>query len=205
MPSRRRAARRRARKHRHRRRSAEADGLARPRQPRAGSGSNMTSRSAPTPSSAPGGDAAVVRVHGTDKALAITTDCTPRYCYADPYRGRQAGDRRGLAQPLRGRRPPARRHRLPEFRQPAAARDHGPVRRLHRGHGRGLPRARFPDRERQRLLYNETKADDGGGSAILPTPAIGGVGLARRIGRERRRSGSRRKERHLVLAVGSDG
>ena len=28
----------------------------------------------------PGGDAAVVRVHGTDKALAITTDCTPRYC-----------------------------------------------------------------------------------------------------------------------------
>ena len=52
----------------------------------------------------PGGDAAVVRVHGTDKALAITTDCTPRYCYADPRRGRQAGDRRGLAQPLRGRR-----------------------------------------------------------------------------------------------------
>ena len=35
----------------------------------------------------PGGDAAVVRVHGTDKALAITTDCTPRYCYADPYEG----------------------------------------------------------------------------------------------------------------------
>ncbi|MDP7544129.1 MAG: AIR synthase-related protein, partial [Alphaproteobacteria bacterium] len=28
----------------------------------------------------PGGDAAVVRVHGTEKALAITTDCTPRYC-----------------------------------------------------------------------------------------------------------------------------
>ena len=28
----------------------------------------------------PGGDAAVVRVHGTQKALAITTDCTPRYC-----------------------------------------------------------------------------------------------------------------------------
>ena len=35
----------------------------------------------------PGGDAAVVRVHGTRKALAITTDCTPRYCYADPYEG----------------------------------------------------------------------------------------------------------------------
>jgi phosphoribosylformylglycinamidine synthase len=34
-----------------------------------------------------GGDAAVVRVHGTDKALAISTDCTPRYCFADPYEG----------------------------------------------------------------------------------------------------------------------
>ncbi|MFN3287474.1 MAG: phosphoribosylformylglycinamidine synthase subunit PurL, partial [Sphingomonadaceae bacterium] len=39
----------------------------------------------------PGGDAAVVRVHGTRKALAITTDCTPRYCLADPVEGgRQA-------------------------------------------------------------------------------------------------------------------
>ena len=39
----------------------------------------------------PGGDAAVVRVHGTGKAVAITTDCTPRYCQADPHEGgRQA-------------------------------------------------------------------------------------------------------------------
>ena len=35
----------------------------------------------------PGGDAGVVRVHGTDKGLAVSTDCTPRYCYADPYEG----------------------------------------------------------------------------------------------------------------------
>ena len=35
----------------------------------------------------PGGDAAVVRVHGTDKGLALTTDCTPRYCAADPKTG----------------------------------------------------------------------------------------------------------------------
>ena len=35
----------------------------------------------------PGGDAAVVRIHGTHKALAMSTDCTPRYCYADPYEG----------------------------------------------------------------------------------------------------------------------
>ncbi|MEM8948524.1 MAG: phosphoribosylformylglycinamidine synthase subunit PurL, partial [Pseudomonadota bacterium] len=39
----------------------------------------------------PGGDSAVVRIHGTDRALAMTTDCTPRYCFADPIQGgRQA-------------------------------------------------------------------------------------------------------------------
>ena len=32
-------------------------------------------------------DAAVVRVHGTDKALAVTTDCNSRYVFADPYKG----------------------------------------------------------------------------------------------------------------------
>src|SRR5947199_732545 len=35
----------------------------------------------------PGGDAAVVRVGPGNKALALTTDCTPRYCRADPARG----------------------------------------------------------------------------------------------------------------------
>ncbi|MDP7540749.1 MAG: AIR synthase-related protein, partial [Alphaproteobacteria bacterium] len=35
----------------------------------------------------PGSDAAVVRVHGSDKGLAMSTDCTPRYCEADPERG----------------------------------------------------------------------------------------------------------------------
>src|SRR5882757_2639186 len=35
----------------------------------------------------PGGDAAVVRVHNTNKALALTTDVTPRYCKADPFEG----------------------------------------------------------------------------------------------------------------------
>jgi phosphoribosylformylglycinamidine synthase len=35
----------------------------------------------------PGGDAGVVRVHGTQKGLAISCDVTPRYCAADPYQG----------------------------------------------------------------------------------------------------------------------
>ena len=35
----------------------------------------------------PGGDAALVRVYGTKKAIALTTDCTTRYVEADPYSG----------------------------------------------------------------------------------------------------------------------
>lgn len=35
----------------------------------------------------PGSDAAVIRVKGTNKGLAITTDCNSRYCYLDPYKG----------------------------------------------------------------------------------------------------------------------
>ncbi len=49
-----------------------------------------------------------------------------------PGRGREAGGRRSLPQPLRGRREAAGDHQLPQLRQPAAARDHGPVRRLRR-------------------------------------------------------------------------
>ncbi len=42
------------------------------------------------------------------EALALTTDCTPRYCFADPATRRHAGGGRGLAQPRRGRRAAAR-------------------------------------------------------------------------------------------------
>lgn len=35
----------------------------------------------------PGGDAALVRIKGTTRAVALTTDCNERYCYLDPYRG----------------------------------------------------------------------------------------------------------------------
>ena len=38
-------------------------------------------------SSQSGGDAAIVRIHGTQKAVAITTDVTPRYVEADPFEG----------------------------------------------------------------------------------------------------------------------
>ena len=78
--------------------------------------------------------------------------CTPRYC-AGRSRTRAASrrwPRPGATSPRSARRPLAH-HRQPQFRQSGEARDHGPVRRRHRGHRRGLPRARLPGRVRQRL------------------------------------------------------
>ncbi len=69
----------------------------------------------------PGFGAAVVRVRGTRKALAMTTDCNARYCAADPRRGAQiavAEAARNLA--CRGAEPGCR-DRLLELRQPRAA------------------------------------------------------------------------------------
>ena len=67
-----------------------------------------------------------------------------------PGNRRRPGRRRSLAQPDRGRRPPAGHHRQHEFRQSGKARDHGPVRRRHPRHGRRLRGAGLPRRLRQR-------------------------------------------------------
>src|SRR4030095_7348395 len=120
----------------------------------------------------PGGDAAVVRVHGTQKAPAITTDCPARYCYADPYEG----GKQAIAEAYRnlcavGARPLAVTNCLnfgnpqrPEIMAQFVGRLAGM-----RGACRALD---FPIVSGNVSLYNESKAT-GGGSAILPTPAIG--------------------------------
>ena len=124
----------------------------------------------------PGGDAAVVRVHGTDKALAITTDCTPRYCYADPYEG----GKQAIAETYRnlcavGATPLAATDCL-NFGNPQRPEIMGQLVGCIEGMAEACRALDFPIVSGNVSLYNESKAT-GGGSAILPTPAIGGVGL----------------------------
>jgi phosphoribosylformylglycinamidine synthase II len=124
----------------------------------------------------PGGDAAVVRVHGTDKALAITTDCTPRYCYADP----QEGGRQAVAEAYRnlsavGATPLAVTNCL-NFANPQRPEIMAQIVFCLEGMSEACRTLDFPIVSGNVSLYNESKAT-GGGSAILPTPAIGGVGL----------------------------
>ncbi|MCL6683361.1 phosphoribosylformylglycinamidine synthase subunit PurL [Sphingomonas alba] len=124
----------------------------------------------------PGGDAAVVRVHGTKKALAITTDCTPRYCYADPYEG----GKQAIAEAYRnlcavGAKPLAVTNCL-NFGNPQRPEIMAQFVGCLEGMADACRALDFPIISGNVSLYNESKAT-GGGSAILPTPAIGGVGL----------------------------
>jgi phosphoribosylformylglycinamidine synthase subunit PurL len=125
----------------------------------------------------PGGDAAVVRVHGTKKALAITTDCTPRYCYADPYEG----GKQAVAEAYRnlcavGAKPLAITNCL-NFGSPQRPEVMGQFVGCVQGIAEACRALDFPVVSGNVSLYNETKGDDGTSLAILPTPAIGGVGL----------------------------
>lgn len=120
----------------------------------------------------PGGDAAVVRIHGTNKAVAITTDCTPRYCQADPHQG----GRQAVAEAYRnlsatGAVPLAVTDNL-NFGNPEKHEIMGQIVEAIKGMGEACRELDFPVVSGNVSLYNETQ-----GTAIQPTPAIGAVGL----------------------------
>lgn len=126
----------------------------------------------------PGGDAAVVRVHGTKKALGITTDVTPRYCKADPFEGAK----QAVAEAYRnlsavGATPLAITDNL-NFGNPEKPEIMGEIVAGIDGIGEAARALDFPVISGNCSLYNETN-----GEAILPTPAIGGVGLMKNVDR----------------------
>jgi phosphoribosylformylglycinamidine synthase len=126
----------------------------------------------------PGGDAAVVRVHGSKKGLAIACDCTPRYCLADP----RAGGRQAVAENWRnltavGARPLAVTNCL-NFGNPERPEIMGQFADCVAGMAEACKALDFPVVSGNVSFYNETN-----GVAVPPTPAIGGVGLISDVGR----------------------
>ena len=123
-------------------------------------------------SSQSGGNAAIVRIHGTNKAVAITTDCTPRYCYADPYEG----GKQVVAETWRnltavGADPIAITDCL-NFGNPERPEIMGQFVGCIEGMNEACRAFDYPVVSGNVSLYNETN-----GVAIPPTPAVGGVGL----------------------------
>ncbi|MCA3340791.1 MAG: phosphoribosylformylglycinamidine synthase subunit PurL [Roseomonas sp.] len=121
----------------------------------------------------PGGaDAAVVRIEDHDRALAMTTDCTPRYCLADP----EEGGKQAVAEAWRnitavGALPLAITDNM-NFGNPEKPEIMGQFAYAVRGMAAACIALDFPVVSGNVSLYNETE-----GRAILPTPAIGGVGV----------------------------
>jgi phosphoribosylformylglycinamidine synthase II len=120
----------------------------------------------------PGGDAAVVRIEGTDKALALSLDVTPRYVEADPFEGAK----QAVAECWRnlsavGATPLAVTDNL-NFGNPEKPAVMGQLVRAIAGLSEACRVLDFPIVSGNVSLYNETQ-----GEPILPTPAIGGVGL----------------------------
>jgi len=123
-------------------------------------------------SSQSGGDAAIVRIHGSNKAVAITTDCTPRYVEADPYEG----GKQCVAETWRnltcvGADPIAITDCL-NFGNPERPEIMGQFVGAIEGMNEACHAFNYPVVSGNVSLYNETN-----GQAIPPTPAVGGVGL----------------------------
>ena len=122
----------------------------------------------------PGGDAGVIRIDGPNptKALAFSSDVTPRYCEADPYEG----GKQAVAECWRnltavGAEPLAATDNL-NFGNPERPEIMGQLVEAVRGIGDACRALDFPIVSGNVSLYNETN-----GRGILPTPTIGGVGL----------------------------
>ncbi|MBP0439793.1 phosphoribosylformylglycinamidine synthase subunit PurL [Tianweitania sediminis] len=121
----------------------------------------------------PGGDAGVVRVEGhAKKALAFSSDVTPRYCEADPFEGgKQAVAECWRNLTATGALPLAATDNL-NFGNPEKPEIMGQFAAAVKGIGEACRTLEFPIVSGNVSLYNETN-----GQAILPTPTIGGVGL----------------------------
>ena len=125
----------------------------------------------------PGGDAAVIRVHGNSKkAIAASVDCTPRYCNSHPF----TGGMQAVCETYRnlcavGAEPIAITNCL-NFGNPEKPEIMGQFVGVIKGMTEACKKLNYPVISGNVSLYNETN-----GIGINPTPTIGGVGLIKDV------------------------
>lgn len=147
----------------------------------------------------PGGDAGVVRVEGhATKALAFSSDVTPRYVEANPFEGgKQAVAECWRNLTATGAEPLAATDNL-NFGNPERPEIMGQLVMAIQGIGEACRALDFPIVSGNVSLYNETN-----GEAILPTPTIGGVGLIPDWSRMARIGGAGQGD--AIILIGGDG
>jgi phosphoribosylformylglycinamidine synthase len=143
----------------------------------------------------PGSDAAVVRIKGTGKGLAISTDCNSRYCYLDPYVGGMSAVAEGARNVVcAGARPMAVTDCL-NFGNPEKPEIMWQFVQAVEGMSAACNALSTPVISGNVSFYNETK-----GKAIWPTPTVGMVGVIEDISRHTTQWFKR--ERDAILLVG---
>ncbi|MDF1873659.1 phosphoribosylformylglycinamidine synthase subunit PurL [Vannielia sp.] len=146
---------------------------------------------------APGRGAGVVRVHGTEKALAFTSDVTPRYVRANPFEGgKQAVAEAYRNLSAKGALPLATTDNL-NFGNPEKPEIMGQFVGALKGIGEACAALDTPIVSGNVSLYNETD-----GQGILPTPTIGAVGLLTSL--DQLIDGAPRAG-HVALMIGPEG
>ena len=168
-------------------------------------------------SSQSGGDAAIVRIHGKNKAIAVCADCTPRYVHADPFEGgKQAVAETWRNLTCTGAEPIAITDCL-NFGNPERPEIMGQFVHAIKGMDAACRALDYPVVSGNVSLYNETN-----GQAIPPTPAIGGVGLISNLDKHATLAGAKEGDTlvllgdcrgwigssvfaELILGVGKDG
>jgi len=143
----------------------------------------------------PGGDAGIVRVHGTNKAVAASVDSSASYCFAHPL----TGGKQVVCESWRnlisvGAKPIALTNCL-NFGNPEKEKNMGEFVECVEGITEASKYLDFPVVSGNVSFYNETK-DKG----IKPTPTIGGVGLIKEY--KKMISMDFKKEGNLVLILG---
>ena len=145
----------------------------------------------------PGLGAGIVRVHGTDKALAFTSDVTPRYVKANPTEG----GKQAVAEAYRnlcavGAKPLATTDNL-NFGNPEKPEIMGQFVGAIKGIGEAVGALDMPIVSGNVSLYNETD-----GKGILPTPTIGAVGLIDSLDQV---ISNQLRDGHVALLIGATG
>ncbi|HUF28880.1 MAG TPA: phosphoribosylformylglycinamidine synthase subunit PurL, partial [Gemmatimonadaceae bacterium] len=147
----------------------------------------------------PGGDAAVVRLRGTSKALALKTDCNGRYVHLEP----RTGARIAVAEAARnvacaGGRPLAITNNL-NFGNPRRPEVYYQLREAVAGIGEACAALGTPVTGGNVSLYNESPR-----GAVYPTPVIGMVGLVESIEHATRSTFARDGEAVVLLGEPTD-
>ena len=124
----------------------------------------------------PGGDSAVIRVHGTNKGLSVTSDSTPRYCASDPFEGGKQAVAEAWRNLISVGSTPIAITDCMNFGNPEKKEIMGQFAGVIKGMIEACNTLDFPVVSGNVSLYNETN-----GKGINPTPVIGGVGVVNNL------------------------